>query len=179
VAIEGVSATVPSSFVPMAPERVAKLREAARAADPNTEVSLVGRRPPERPLPWMYLQHAQMRPHLAQAMSVKAVLEGTLEELKNALADSGLSLVKSTSSVVKDSLETCYSTQAPARDQASPVVLNHTCVTVWMGKTSGRVHALSVVCLSTEADAEECLRIIASRKTTASEALVLTETVKP
>lgn len=175
VAIDGVSTSVPEDWVTIDPERVEKLRDAAQAADGSVEVAMVGRKPPSAPLPWMYLQRTSMRPLMSKPLPTKALLESTWLEISGALVDSGLEVVTSTSSTTAESRENCYVTKS----KKAPPVLNHTCMRLWVGKTSKKVHSVSVVCLSTEDDATECQRIIAARQLTASDALPLEQPLEP
>lgn len=173
--IDGVSTTVAEDWVTIDPERVEKLREAAQTADGTVEVAMVGRKPPGASLPWMYLQRTSMRPLMAKPLPAKALLEGTWLELSQALKDSGLEVVSSTSTLATDSRENCYVTKS----KKTPPVLNHTCMRVWVGKTSKKVHSVSVVCLSTEGDDAECQRIIEARQLLANDALPLEEALAP
>lgn len=175
VTIDGVSATVPGDFVPMDPERVAQLREAAQAADPSVEVSMVGRKPPDAPMPWMYVQRTAVRPSMMKPLLASKVLEGTISELKLALKESDLETVSSTSSVIGDSHEACFVTRSGKNQK----VLNHTCLRLWVGAESKRVHTISVVCLSSDEAPEECQRILDSRVITVTGALPLTQLLEP
>lgn len=173
--IDGVSTTVPADWVTIDPERVEKLRDAARSADGNVEVAMVGRKPPNAPLPWMYLQRNSMRPLMSKPLEAKALLEGTWLEINGALKESGLELVTSTSTNTVDSRENCYVTKS----KKTPPVLNHTCLRLWVGKTSKKVHSVSVVCLAMEGEDAECQRIIEARQLTASDALPLEQQLEP
>ncbi|MBL8933421.1 MAG: hypothetical protein JNM69_02650 [Archangium sp.] len=173
--IDGISSTVPEDWVTIDPERVETLREAAQSTDGSVEVAMVGRKPPGAALPWMYLQRTSMRPAMMKPLPVKSVLEGTWLELNQALKESGLELVSSTSSFETDSREHCYVTKS----KKTPPVLNHTCMRLWVGKASKKVHSVSVVCLATEGDDAECQRVIEARKLTASDALPLEQTLEP
>lgn len=171
VVIEGISITVPPDFVPMAPERVAALREAAMTADPDVDVSMVGRKPKGAALPWMYVQRSSMPPRLRTRLTVAQVLEATVGEIKKAIDDGGLEVVESTSSVIGETHETCFVTRA----KKTPAVLNHQCLRLWF--TEGRVMTASVVCLSETAAREECDRVLASRVITPSNPTPLTTQV--
>ena len=173
--IDGVSATVPADWVTIDPERVEKLREAAQSGDGNVEVAMVGRKPPGAALPWMYLQRTAMSPLMSKPLLAKALLEGTWLEINAALKESGLDLVTSTSNSTADSRENCYVTKS----KKTPPVLNHTCLRLWVGKTSKKVHSVSVVCLSMEGEDGECQRIIETRQLTASDALPLEQQLEP
>ncbi|MBM4777184.1 MAG: hypothetical protein GQE15_05710 [Archangiaceae bacterium] len=173
--IDGISSTVPEDWVTIDPERVEKLRNAAQTADGTVEVAMVGRKPPGAALPWMYLQRTSMRPLMAKPLPVKSVLEGTWLELNQALKESGLEVVSSTSSLELDSRENCYVTKS----KKTPPVLNHTCMRLWVGKTTKKVHSVSVVCLATEGEDAECQRIIDARKLTANDALPLEQPLEP
>lgn len=175
LAIDGISATVPADFVPMDPERVAALRDAAQSAESDVEVSMVGRKPKGAPMPWMYLQRTAVRPSLGKPLEAGKVLDGTVRELKAALTDSGLELLSETGSVVGDSREVCLVT----RSQKTAQVSNHSCLRLWVGRGSKRVHTVSVVCLSTSDDEKECQRVLESRAVTVSDALPLTELLHP
>lgn len=173
--IDGVSTTVPEDWVTIDPERVEKLRDAAQSGDGSVEVAMVGRKPPDAALPWMYLQRTAMRPLMSKPLAAKALLEGTWLEINGALKESGLELVSSTSSTTADSRENCYVTKS----KKTPPVLNHTCLRLWVGKTSKKVHTVSVVCLAMEGDAAECQRIIEARQLTSSDALPLEQQLEP
>lgn len=173
--IDGVSATVPADWVPMDPERVEQLREAAQNSDPSVEVAMVGRKPPDAAMPWMYVQRTALRPLLPKALSVSRVLDATLKELREALVESGLELVSSTSSPGPDSQEACFVTKS----KTTAPVLNHTCMRLWVGKESKKVHTVSVVCLSMVDDAAECQRVIDSRQLTPRDALALDQELQP
>jgi len=175
VSIDGVSATVPADFVPMDPERVEALRDAALAADPSVEVAMVGRKPPQAPMPWMYLQRTAVRPTLSKPLQASKVLDGTISELKQALTESGLETVSATSSVIGESHELCFVTKA-SKNQA---VLNHTCLRMWVGAQSKRVHTISVVCLSTVEEPQECQRVLDSKVVTVTGALPLSQPLEP
>ncbi len=175
VIIDGVSATVPADFVPMDSERVAALRSAAQAADPSVEVSMVGRKPPDAPMPWMYLQRTAVRPSLRKPLQASKVIEGTIAELKQALKESELETVSSSSSVIGDSHEACFVTRSGKNQK----VLNHTCLRLWIGAESKRVHTVSVVCLSTDEAPEECQRVLDSRVVTVTGALPLDKVLDP
>ena len=175
VTIDAVSATVPGDFVPMDPERVAQLREAAQAADPSVEVSMVGRKLPDAPMPWMYVQRTAVRPSMVKPLLASKVLEGTINELKMALKESDLETVSSTSSVIGDSHEACFVTRSGKNQK----VLNHTCLRLWVGAESKRVHTISVVCLSTDEAPEECQRVLDSRVITVTGALPLNQLLEP
>lgn len=175
VSIDGVSATVPGDFVPMDPERVGALREAAQAADPSVEVSMVGRKPPNAAMPWMYVQRTAVRPSMMKPLVASKVLDGTIAELKQALKESDLETLSSTSSVIGDSHEACFVTKSGKNQK----VLNHTCLRLWVGAESKRVHTISVVCLSTDDAPEECQRILDSRVITVTGALPLAQLLEP
>jgi hypothetical protein len=175
VAIDGVSATVPADWVPMDEERVEQLREAARNADPSVEVAMVGRRPPEAKMPWMYVQRTAIRPLLAKPLLASKVIDGTLKELGDALTESGLELVSSTSSPGPDSQEACFVTKS----KTSAPVLNHTCMRLWVGRQTKVVHTVSVVCLSMVDEPAECQRVLESRQLTPSNALPLDQQLSP
>lgn len=171
VVIEGISITVPADFVPMAPERVAALREAAMTADPDVDVSMVGRKPRNAALPWMYVQRSSMPPRLKAPLTVAQVLEATLGEIKKTLGEGGLEVVESTSSVIGETHETCFVTRA----KKAPAVLNQQCLRVWV--SGGRVMTASVVCLSETDGREECDRVLKSREITPSNPTPLTTLV--
>lgn len=175
VTIDGVSATVPADWVPMDEERVEQLREAARSSDPRVEVAMVGRRPPDAKLPWMYVQRTVIHPLLAKPLLAAKVIDGTMSELKAALTDSGLEVVSTTDSPALDSRETCFVTKSKS---ATPV-LNHTCMRLWVGRQSKAVHTVSVVCLSMEGEPAECQRVLDSRQLAASNALPLDQELSP
>ena len=175
VTIDGVSATVPGDFVPMDSERVASLREAAQAADPSVEVSMVGRKPADAPMPWMYLQRTAVRPSMMKPLQASKVIEGTLAELKLALKENDLETVSSTTSVIGDSHEACFVTKSGKNQK----VLNHTCLRLWIGAESKRVHTISVVCLSSVDAPEECQRVLDSRVVTVTGALPLDKLLEP
>jgi hypothetical protein len=168
-----VSATVPADYVPLAPERVEKLREAALSSDPSIEVSMVGRKPPDEPLPWMYLQRAEMSPQVAVPLTVNTLLERTITELKTTMTESGRELVSATTTVVGDSHEFCAVSKSTPKGGKGAPVLSHTCMRVWVGAKTRKVHTASVVCLSIEAEPQECQRIIDSRSLTPGDALSL------
>lgn len=172
LSIDGVSATVPASYVPIDPERVAALREAARNSDPDVDVSMAGRKPADAALPWMYLQRTSARPHLREAQLIKQVLEKTITELKTALAEGGLEIVSTTSTIGAQSHEVCFVTKA----KQAPKALNHTCMQLWVDRQNQFVSTASVVCLSTIDAPEECQRIIESRRFNPSQALSLDQT---
>lgn len=171
LAIDGISITVPADFVPMAPERVAALREAAMTADPDVDVSMVGRKPKGAALPWMYVQRSSMPPRLKARLTVAQVLESTVGEIKKAIGEGGLEVVESTSSVIGETHETCFVT----RSKKAPAVLNHQCLRVWFSE--GRVMTASVVCLSEAEGREECDRVLKSRELTPSNPTPLTTLV--
>ncbi|MCU0701172.1 MAG: hypothetical protein MUC96_32080 [Myxococcaceae bacterium] len=173
VTIEAASASVPADFVPLAPERVAKLREAALSSDPSLEVSMVGRKPPDAALPWMYLQRAELRPQVTVPLTVNTLLERTINELKATINEGGLELVEASTTVVGDTHEFCSVAKSTPKSGKGAQVLSHTCLRVWVGAKSRKVHTVSVVCLSLESDPEECRRIIGSRALTPGEALPL------
>lgn len=175
VTIDGVSATVPADWVPMDEERVEQLREAARAADPAVEVAMVGRRPPEAKMPWMYVQRTVIRPLLARPLLASKVIDGTLKELRDALTASGLELVSSTGSPSADSQEACFVTKS----KTTAPVLNHTCMRLWVGRQSKAVHTVSVVCLSMVDEPAECQRVLDSRQLTPTNALPLDQELSP
>lgn len=166
VTIDGVSVTVPADFIPMDEERVAALRDAAKSASPDVEVSMVGRRPPGAPLPWMYVQRSAVRPNVATTMTVGQVLDATLAELHAALEESGLEVISRTTSTTPDSVETCFATRTKKNAKA----LNHSCLRLWVAKDE-RVVTVSVVCVSQLDDAAECQRVLESRRVTPSNAL--------
>jgi hypothetical protein len=175
VSIDGVSATVPGDFVPIDEERVAGLRAAASAADATTDVSMVGRNPPDAPLPWMYLQRTAVRPNLPKALQASDVLEGALSEIRLALKEGNLEMVSSTSRVIGDSHEACFVTKSGKGLK----VLNHTCLRLWAGLETKRVHMVSVVCLAIEESPEECQRVLDSRVVTVTGAMPLDATLEP
>lgn len=175
VTIDGVSASVPGDFVPMDPERVAALRDAAQAADPSVEVSMAGRKPASTPMPWMYVQRTAVRPSLVKPLLASKVIEGTIAELKVALKESDLETVSSTSTIIGDSHEACFVTKSGKNQK----VLNHTCLRLWVGAESKRVHTISVVCLSTDDAPEECQRVLDSRVVTVTGALPLDKMLEP
>ncbi|MBL8918962.1 MAG: hypothetical protein JNJ54_08905 [Myxococcaceae bacterium] len=175
ITIDGVSASVPDDWVPMDEERVEQLREAARSSDPSVEVAMVGRRPPNAKMPWMYVQRTVIRPHLAKPLQAAKVIDGTLNELKGALTESGLELVSSTSSSAPESRETCFVTKS----KTTAPVLNHTCMRLWVGQKSKAVHTVSVVCLAMVDEPAECQRVLDSRQLTASNALPLDQDLSP
>ncbi len=175
VSIDGVSVTVPGDFIPMDEERVEALREAARSADPDLDVSMVGRRPAGAPMPWMYVQRTALKPVIDGRLSVEKVLELAKNELQSTLTQGGFETVSATSNRVGDSLDTCMVTKAKQNAKS----LNHTCVRLWVGSQSRKVHAVSVVCLSMLDDEEECKRILASRTVTPSSPMPLSSTFAP
>lgn len=174
VSIEGVSVTVPGDFIPMDEERVEKLRRAAEAAAPGTEVAMVGRRPKGTPLPWMYVQRTALRPVIQGRLQVSKVLELAKREVLSALTEGGFETVSASSREVGDSLDTCVVTKAKVDAKA----LNHTCVRMWVGKQTLTVHTISVVCLSLLDDDAECKRILETRTITPSAAMKLDDFVQ-
>lgn len=175
VSIEGVSATVPGDFIPMDEERVAAIREAARSADPTVDVSMVGRRPPSSPMPWMYLQRTALKPVFDGRLPVEKVLDLAKSELLSTLSSGGFETVSATTNQVGDSLDTCVVTKAKVNAKA----LNHTCVRLWVGEKTRKVHAVSVVCLSLLDDDEECKRVLASRVVTPTAPMSLSASLVP
>ncbi|MDX2008732.1 MAG: hypothetical protein SFW67_00995 [Myxococcaceae bacterium] len=171
--IDAVSASVPADYVPLAPERVARLREAALSSDPSIEVSMVGRKPPDAPLPWMYLQRAELLPQVTVPLTVSTLLERTINELKATMNESGLEVVQATTTVVGDTHEFCSVAKSTPKSGKGTPVLSHTCMRVWVGAKSRKVHTASVVCMSLESEPEECKRIIDGRALTPGEAMSL------
>jgi hypothetical protein len=176
VTIDGISATVAPGSRPLAPERVEKLREAVLSSGPGVEVAMAGRRPESAPLPWMYLQRSVVRPHVLQPLEVSKVLDGTLKELRATLAESGLEVLSSTSSIIDDTQETCFSTRS---NKGEASVTNHTCLRLWVGAETRAVHTVSVVCMALSSEAEECERVLASRAVTPGPHLPLSAKLEP
>jgi len=112
---------------------------------------------------------------MVKPLLASKVLEGTINELKMALKESDLETVSSTSSVIGDSHEACFVTRSGKNQK----VLNHTCLRLWVGAESKRVHTISVVCLSTDEAPEECQRVLDSRVITVTGALPLNQLLEP
>lgn len=179
VAIETVSATVPGAWVPLAPERLTKLRDSAMSSDPSVDVSMVGRKPPDEPMPWMYLQRAEMRPQVVVPLNVGTLLERTASELKTTMTDSGLSVVSATTTVVGDTHELCVVAKSVPKSEKGAPVLSHTCMRLWVSEKTRKVHTASVVCLSLADEPAECEKIIASRTHEPGAALSMASLYEP
>jgi hypothetical protein len=118
---------------------------------------------------------SDLRPLVQRALPARAVLDGTMKELRDALTESGLEVTSATSSALPDAQESCFVTKS----KKQPPVLNHTCLRMWVGKTSKKVHTVSVVCLATEGSDDECERVTASRVFTTSDATPLDQPLEP
>ncbi|MCA2980655.1 MAG: hypothetical protein INH41_03850 [Myxococcaceae bacterium] len=176
VSIGAISATVPADFVPMAPERIARLREAALSTDPSVDVAMVGRKPPGEPLPWMYLQRAELSPSVSAPITVGALLERTVTELRATLREGGLEVQRATTTTVGDTLELCSVTRPSPTSAKGAPVSSFSCARLWVSAASRKVHTASVVCLSLEAEPDECERIVGSRALTPGDAANLDAT---
>ncbi len=175
--LEGIEVEVPVSLVALEADRVKRLEDSARQAEPNATYTFAALRDPAgMSVGSIYVQRSEItRPLPPGVTTARAALIAALEETGQMLAASGASIVHRDQTERDGGMETCFEAQMGS---ATGKVLALTMCSLFYVAPSEKLRGLTVTCLA-KPGANLCVDAMKTRKYAPDKPLPLYAPVRP
>jgi hypothetical protein len=175
--LEGIEVEVPAPFVALEAERVKRLEESARQAEPSATYAFAALRDPAgMSAGSIYVQRSDLtRPLPAGVTNARAALLAALEETAQMLTASGATIVHRDQTERDGGMETCFEAQMGS---ATGKVLALTMCSLFYVAPSEKLRGLTVTCLA-KPGAKLCVEAMKTRKYKPEKPLPLDAPVTP
>ena len=175
--LEGIEVEVPASLVALEADRVKRLEDSARQAEPNATYTFAALRDPAgMSVGSIYVQRSDItRPLPPGVTTARAALLAALEETAQMLTASGATIVHRDQTERDGGMETCFEAQMGS---ATGKVLALTMCSLFYVAPSEKLRGLTVTCLA-KPGAKLCVDAMKTRKYQPEKPMPLDATVTP